>query len=104
MSRDRSRSPALFEMMQRLGVDPARRSIAQSELTFLTALHHCQGCESKQQCRHFLDSAPMSFAFAPGFCPNKDLLFEMQFDQAGPAPDGLAAPLTVAERAIGAED
>jgi hypothetical protein len=26
----------------------------------------------------------MSFAFAPGFCPNKDLLFEMQFDQGEP--------------------
>ena len=92
MTRERRRTPVLFEMMQRLGVDPARRSIAQSELTFLTALHQCQGCRSKEQCRHFLDSAPMSFAFAPAFCPNKDLLFEMQFDQGGPeaphaAPD-----------------
>ena len=76
--------PYLFEMMQGLGIDPARHSIAQSELTFLTALHQCQGCQSKEQCRAFLDRAPMSFAFAPAFCPNKDLLFEMQFDQGEP--------------------
>ena len=104
MTASRTRAPYLFEMMQRLGVDPGRRSIAQSELTFLTALHQCQGCQSKQECRHFLESAPMSFAFAPAFCPNKDLLFEMQFDQAGPVPEGLAAPLTVTGRAVRAED
>ncbi|MBS0245695.1 MAG: hypothetical protein JSR61_03675 [Proteobacteria bacterium] len=79
-----SSSPALFEMMQRLGIDPARRSIAQSELTYLTALHQCQGCKSKAECRSFLAQAPMSFAFAPAFCPNNDLLFEMQFDQGEP--------------------
>lgn len=73
----------LYEMMQRLGVDPARGVIADSELTYLTALHQCQTCPSKEKCRDWLDRAPMSFAFAPKFCPNADLLFEMQFDQPG---------------------
>jgi len=80
----------LPEMMRRLGVDPACRVIAHSELTFLTAAHQCRGCDAQERCRAWLDDAPMSFAFAPGFCPNKDLLFEMQFDQAGPVPLGCA--------------
>jgi hypothetical protein len=79
-----TRALYLFELMQRIGVDPSRRSIAQSELTFLTALNQCRNCKSNEQCRAWLDQAPMSFAFAPGFCPNKDLLFEMQFDQGEP--------------------
>lgn len=78
----------LPEMMTRLGIDPARRVIAHSELTFLTAMHQCRACKAKGECRAWLDEAPMSFAFAPGFCPNKDLLFEMQFDQPGAAPLG----------------
>lgn len=94
----------LPEMMKRLGIDPAVRVIAHSKLTMLTAVHQCRACKSKSECRAWLDEAPMSFAFAPGFCPNSSLLFEMQFDQAGPAPDRFAAPLTVGERAIGSED
>lgn len=78
----------LPEMMKRLGIDPAVRVIAHSELTLLTAVHECRDCKSKSECRDWLDEAPISFAFAPGFCPNKDLLFELQFDQPGPAPLG----------------
>ncbi|MBS0533723.1 MAG: hypothetical protein JSR72_06665 [Proteobacteria bacterium] len=97
MTGKRSRPPYLFEMMQGLGIDPSRRTIAQSELTLVTALQQCRNCRSKEQCRAWLDQAPMSFAFAPGFCPNKDLLFDMQFDQggtmnAGPTPESDLLP------------
>jgi hypothetical protein len=71
------------EMLERLGVDPATGVLAHCELTFMTALHRCQNCPSKAACRAWLDSMPMSVAFAPKFCPNSDLFFELQFDQPG---------------------
>lgn len=71
------------EMMERLGLDPATGVLAYSELTFLTALHRCQNCPSKAECRTWLDSMPMSVSFAPTFCPNADLFFELQVDQPG---------------------
>lgn len=71
------------EMMERLGVDPATGVLAYSELTFLTALHRCRNCPSKAECRTWLDTMPMSVAFAPTFCPNADLFFELQVDQPG---------------------
>jgi len=37
---------------------------------------------SKQACRDWLDSMPASAAFAPRFCPNADIFFEFQVDQA----------------------
>ena len=73
----------LREMMDRLGVDPAGGVIAHSSLTYLTALHRCQACPSQRDCRAWLDSAPMSMAFAPRFCPNGDLLFELRHYQGG---------------------
>ena len=73
----------LREMMERLGVDPAGGVVAHSGLTYLTALHRCQSCPSQQACRAWLDSALMSMAFAPRFCPNGDLLFELRHDQGG---------------------
>lgn len=103
MARKETSDFYLPEMMRRLGIDPARRVIANSELAFLTARHQCAGCKAKGECRAWLDQAPMSFAFAPGFCPNKDLLFEMQFDQAGPVPDIFAAPCPIAEPAVSAK-
>ncbi|MCF8476409.1 MAG: DUF6455 family protein [Pseudolabrys sp.] len=71
------------EMTERLGIDPAGGVLALSELTYLTALHRCQSCPSKAACRAWLNSMPMSVAFAPRFCPNSDLFFEMQFNQPG---------------------
>ena len=77
------KSAYMREMMERLGVDPACGVLAYSELTFLTALHRCQSCPSKAACRVWLDSMPMSVSFAPKFCPNSDLFFELQVDQPG---------------------
>ena len=71
------------EMMERLGIDPAGGVIAHASLTYLTALHRCQACSSPQACRDWLDSMPTSVRFAPQFCPNEKILFEMQFDQPG---------------------
>lgn len=73
----------MLDMAERLGIDPAGGVVAHSSLTYLTALHRCQACASKTDCRAWLDSMPMSVSFAPPFCPNRDVFFEMRFDQPG---------------------
>jgi Family of unknown function (DUF6455) len=71
----------LGEMMQRLGIDPASGVLPHFSLSYMTALHRCQACSAKESCRHWLDSTPMSTSFAPQFCPNADILFELQIDK-----------------------
>jgi len=68
------------EMMQRLGIDPAGGVLPHFSLAYMTALHRCQGCPDKQACRHWLDSTPLSTHLPPSFCPNQDILVELQFD------------------------
>jgi hypothetical protein len=74
-------STYLGEMMQRLGVEPAGGVVPRWSLSYATALHRCQACPSREACHAWLDSMPMSVSFAPRFCPNADILFEMQVDQ-----------------------
>ena len=71
------------EMMERLGIDPGAGAVPRWSLTHMTAFRRCQACPSKTECRAWLDGMPMSFASAPGFCPNADLFFEMQIDRPG---------------------
>ncbi len=73
------------EMMQRLGLDPAESVLPHSSLDYLTASHRCAACPHKQTCRAWLDRAPAAVTFAPRFCPNADLFFELQFDHLGHA-------------------
>jgi len=37
----------------------------------------------KHACREWLKTAPQALHFAPKFCPNGDIFFELQFDQPG---------------------
>jgi Family of unknown function (DUF6455) len=79
---EKSREPTyLKEMMQLLGIDPASGVLPQFSLSYMTALHRCESCRAKAACRHWLDSTPMSVRFAPQFCPNADILFELQIDK-----------------------
>jgi hypothetical protein len=48
---------------------------------YATALHRCRSCPSKQACQQWLDATPAPAAFAPRFCPDVDILFELQVDQ-----------------------
>lgn len=73
----------LREMMEHLGIDPAGGVDAHTGLTYLTALHRCKACKSTAECRVWLDHAPAEAMFAPRFCPNNDLLFELQNNQGG---------------------
>ena len=81
MAGERPSATFLHEMMQRLGIDPATGVLPYFSLTYMTALHRCQGCPAKETCRHWLDSTPMSVSFAPRFCPNADILFELHVDK-----------------------
>jgi len=75
------KSTYLDEMMERVGVEPAGGVLPRYSLIYATALHRCQACPSKGACQEWLDSMPMSVSFAPQFCPNADILFELQVEQ-----------------------
>jgi len=71
----------MCEMMQRLGIEPGGGVVPSLSLSYATALRCCEACPSKQVCRDWLDGMLASVAFAPRFCPNADIFFELQVDQ-----------------------
>jgi hypothetical protein len=75
----------LYEMMERLGIEPGGGVVPRFSLTYATALHCCEACQFIQACREWLDSLPASVPFVPHFCPNTNILFELQVEQPGPA-------------------
>ena len=77
-------STHVYEMMARLGIDPAAGALPRLSLRYAMALRRCEDCRSKKDCRDWLDCAPAQVNFAPDFCVNADILFELQCDQAGP--------------------
>jgi hypothetical protein len=46
----------------------------------------CCVCPNHETCRYWLDHAPALIGSAPPFCPDADILFELQFDQIRPRP------------------
>ena len=74
----------IYEMMTRLGLEPGAGVLPQLSLRYAMAVHRCENCRSKKACRDWLDYAPAMVNFAPGFCMNADILFDLQYDQAGP--------------------
>jgi len=75
------RSIYLPQMMECLGIEPGGGVVPQLSLRYMTALHRCESCTSRRECREWLKSAPASSGLAPPFCPNREILFELQFDQ-----------------------
>ena len=71
----------MVELMERLGIDPGEGVVPRLGLSFATAFRRCEACPSKQTCREWLDSMPQSVSFAPAFCPNADIMFELQVDR-----------------------
>jgi Family of unknown function (DUF6455) len=71
----------LREMMRRLDIDPAGAVLPQMCLSYFTAQHRCESCVCKQACSDWLNEAPASASAPPRFCPNADILFELQFDR-----------------------
>lgn len=78
----RERHPIhMREMMERLGIEPGGGVVPSLSLSYAAALNRCEACPSKRACRDWLDRTPASAAFAPHFCPNADIFFELQVDQ-----------------------
>jgi Family of unknown function (DUF6455) len=73
----------IYEMMARLGIDPSAGVLPRLSLRYATALVRCENCRSKKVCQDWLDYAPAMVNFAPDFCIDADILFELQRDQAG---------------------
>ena len=95
----RERKPNyLCEMMERLGIEPGGGMAPHLGLSYATALRRCEACPSKEGCRDWLDSMPTSVAFAPRFCPNADIFFELQVDQPRAHQQDIiaASPIVVA--------
>ena len=80
----------VLEMMRRLGLDPAEGVVPHFSLSYLTAMHRCAACLAKGECREWLERTPGAVSVPPGFCPNADIFFELQFDQLGRAQTGMS--------------
>jgi len=77
-------STLIYEMMARLGIEPGAGVLPQMSLRYAVALRRCKTCRSKKTCQDWLDYGPAMINFAPDFCPNADILFDLQDDQIGP--------------------
>jgi Family of unknown function (DUF6455) len=77
-------STHIYEMMARLGIEPGAGVLPQLSLRYATAVRRCENCRSKKACRDWLDYTPAMINFAPDFCSNADVLFDLQCDQTGP--------------------
>jgi Family of unknown function (DUF6455) len=78
-----SQSTHITEMMERLGLDPGAGAIPRLSLAHITAFHRCQACPVKAHCAAWLECHRGPLSFAPPFCPNGDILFEMKFNDPG---------------------
>jgi len=85
--------PCIYEMMERLGIEVGGGILPRHSLTYATAFHRCAQCQTPDTCREWLKSAPEALNFAPKFCPNGDILFELQFDLGGPRLPEVKKPL-----------
>ena len=70
-----------YEMMERLGIEAGGGVLPRYSLTYATAIHQCQQCKTPEACRDWLERAPSSLKFAPSFCANADIFFELQIEQ-----------------------
>jgi hypothetical protein len=75
----------LDEMMVRLGIEFGAETLPRLGLRYPTAFHRCEDCAFKQACREWLACASPG-NFAPPFCANADIFFELQCDQPGAHP------------------
>jgi hypothetical protein len=75
----------LDDMMARLGIALSAENLPQLGLRYPTAFHRCEDCVFKSACREWLNRRTPA-SFAPPFCANADILFELQCDQPGSHP------------------
>jgi hypothetical protein len=75
----------LNHMMARLGIELGAETLPELDLRYPTAVHRCEACPVKEMCREWLAHVGPA-SFAPPFCANADILFELQCDQPGVHP------------------
>ena len=73
----------LWEMMKRAGINPGAGILPRFSVSYASAQHGCQECRVKDRCRAWLNATPADVFLPPRFCPNADILFELQVDQVG---------------------
>jgi hypothetical protein len=73
----------IYDMMERLGIEAGGGVLPRHSLTYASALHRCEQCPTPEACCEWLKNALQAVNFAPKFCPNADIFFELQFDQQG---------------------
>jgi hypothetical protein len=83
MAAPATREPPIYEMMDRLGIERGGGVVPRLGLSYATAFRRCEACLYKQACREWLDSRREPALFAPCYCPNADIFFELQINQPG---------------------
>jgi Family of unknown function (DUF6455) len=71
-----------YRMMERLGIEPGGGVLPRLSLRYSTVVRGCKDCPATQACGAWLDRAAPT-GRPPRFCPNADILFELQLDQPG---------------------
>jgi hypothetical protein len=72
----------VYKMLERLGIELGAGVVPRYGLMYTSAVRTCRNCGSVRACTEWLgatsatDVAPV----APGFCPNADLLFELELN------------------------
>lgn len=69
------------ELMERLGIELERSILPSLNVQYETAFRQCEACTRKDRCRDWLDRTSDEVIVAPEFCPNADILSELQFGQ-----------------------
>ncbi len=82
------REASIYEMMERLGIERGGGAIPILGLRYATAFHRCESCQCKVACRDWLDRGTASARLAPRFCPNADILLELQVEGLPPHSEG----------------
>ncbi len=69
----------LYVLMSHLGIEPGAGVVPQFAVAYSAAVRRCRACQANAACDAWLaEAAGRHF---PGFCPNADILSELQFDR-----------------------
>ena len=77
----KSHSTHLYEALARLGIEPGIGVLPRWSLSYAAAARQCMSCVAKKKCRDWLDARAAAGGFAPRFCPNADIFFEMRSER-----------------------
>jgi Family of unknown function (DUF6455) len=69
----------VYKMMEHLGIELGGGVIPRFGLMYASAVRSCEKCRSVHACTEWLETAS-STSFAPKFCPNAGIFFELVFE------------------------